>query len=139
MATITHTDWLNGMLGNPTHSVIDFNTDNIDASLLDETDSGTILASFVDYDEVDTATVVATNDVAVTSITGGVVTLTGAVTFTSVTGDAADFLSVWKNSGTPATSPLAITWDSATTGLPVTPNGGDITATWGSNILVTLS
>ena len=28
------------MLGNPTHSVIDFNTDNIDASLLDETDSG---------------------------------------------------------------------------------------------------
>jgi len=139
MATITHTDWLNGMLGNPTHSVIDFDTDNIDASLLDETDSGTILASFVDYDEVDTATVVATNDVAVTSITGGVVTLTGAVTFTSVTGDAADFLSVWKNSGTPATSPLAITWDSATTGLPVTPNGGDITATWGSNILVTLS
>jgi len=139
MATIVHTDWLDGMLGNPTHSVIDFNTDNIDASLLDETDSGTITASFVDYDEVDTATVVATNDVAVTSITGGVVTLTGAVTFTSVTGDAADFLSVWKNSGTPATSPLAITWDSATTGLPVTPNGGDITATWGSNILVTLS
>ena len=139
MATIVHTDWLDGMLGNPTHSVIDFNTDNIDASLLDETDSGTITASFVDYDEVDTATVVATDNVAVTSITGGVVTLTGAVTFTSVTGDAADFLSVWKNSGTPATSPLAITWDSATTGLPVTPNGGDITATWGSSILVTLS
>jgi hypothetical protein len=34
---------------------------------------------------------------------------------------------------------LLITWDSASTGLPVTPNGGDITATWGSNILVTLS
>jgi hypothetical protein len=139
MATIIHTDWLNGMLGNPTHSVIDFDTDNIDASLLDETDSGTITSAFVDYDEVDTATVVATADVAVTSITGGVVTLTGAVTFTSVTGDAADFLSVWKNSGTPATSPLAITWDSATTGLPVTPNGGDITATWGTNTLVTLA
>ena len=139
MATIIHTDWLNGMLGNPTHSVIDFNTDNIDASLLDETDAGTITSSFVDYDEVDAATVVATNDVAVTSIAGGVVTLTAAVTFSSVTGDAADYLAVWKNSGTPATSPLAITWDSATTGLPVTPNGGDITATWGSNILVTLS
>lgn len=139
MATIIHTDWLNGMLGNPTHSVIDFDTDNIDASLLDETDSGTIIASFVDYAEVNAATVVATADVAVTSITGGVVTLTGAVTFTSVTGDAADFLSVWKNSADPATSPLAITWDSATTGLPVTPNGGDITATWGTNVLVTLA
>lgn len=139
MATIIHTDWLNGMLGNPTHSVIDFNTDNIDASLLDQTDAGTITASTVDYDEVDTPTVVATADVSVSTITGGIVTLTGAVTFSGVTGDSADYLTVWKNSGTPATSPLAITWDSATTGLPVTPNGGDITATWGSNQLVTLA
>jgi hypothetical protein len=139
LATIVHTDWLNGMLGAPTHSVIDFNTDNIDASLLDETDSGTITAASVDYDEVDTADVVATADVSVASISGGVVTLTAAVTFSAVTGDAADYLTVFKNSGTPATSPLAITWDSASTGLPVTPNGGDITATWGSNILVTLA
>ncbi len=139
MATVIHTDWLNGMLGSPTHSVIDFDTDNIDASLLDQTDAGTITASTVDYDEVDAATVVATADVSVSSISGGVVTLSGAVTFSSVSGDAADYLAVWKNSGTPATSPLAITWDSATTGLPVTPNGGDIVATWGSNTLVTLA
>jgi hypothetical protein len=127
------------MLGSPTHSVVDFDTDNIDASLLDETDSGTITAANVDYDEVDAADVVATDDVSVSGISGGVVSLTGAVTFSSVTGDAADYLTVWKNSGTPATSPLIITWDSASTGLPVTPNGGDITATWGSNTLVTLA
>ena len=140
MATVIHTDWLNGMLGNPTHSVIDFDTDNIDVSLLDQTDAGTILSSFVDYDEVDAATVVATGNLpTVTSITGGVVTLTGALTFSSVTGDAADYLTVWKNSGSAATSPLAITWDSASTGLPVTPNSGDIIVTWGSNQLVTLS
>jgi hypothetical protein len=131
LATVIHDDFLDAMLGNPTHSVIDFNADNIDVSLLDETDSGTITASFVDYDEVDAATVVATTDVA--SITIGVVA-TGALdaadtTFSSVSGDAADFLSLWKNSGTPATSPLAVTWDSATTGLPVTPNGGDIVST----------
>lgn len=139
MATVIHLDWLDGMLGDPTHSVIDFNTDNIDASLLDQTDAGTITSAFVDYDEVDAPTVVATADVTVSTIINGVVTLSGAVTFTAVTGDAADYLTVWKNSGLPATSPLAITWDSATTGLPVTPNGGDITATWGSNILVTLA
>ena len=138
MATIVHTDWLNGMLGTPTHSVIDFDTDNIDASLLDQTDAGTITAATVDYDEVDTATVVATGDVTVTGIAAGVVSAS-AITFSAVTGDAADYLTVWKNSGTPATSPIAITWDSATTGLPVTPNGGDITATWGSNILATLA
>lgn len=139
MATIVHLDWLDGMLGDPTHSVVDLNTDNIDASLLDETDSGTITSSFVDYDEVDGATVVATGNVPAITITNGVVTVASALTFGTVSGDAADFLTVWKNSGTPATSPLIITWDSATTGLPVTPNGGDIVVTWGASTLVTLA
>jgi hypothetical protein len=139
VATIVHTDWLDAMLGDPTHSAVDFDTDNIDASLLDETDSGTITAANVDYDEVDAADVVATDDVGVSAVTDGVVSLTGAVTFSSVSGDAADYLTVWKNSGSAATSPLIITWDSASTGLPVTPNGGDITATWGSSTLVTLA
>jgi hypothetical protein len=140
MATIVHTNWLQLMLGaTGTGAVPDFDADNIDASLLDETDSGSITAATVDYDDVDGATVVATEDVGVASISGGVVTLSGAVTFSAVTGDAADYLTVFKNSGTPGTSPLIITWDSASTGLPVVPNGGDITATWGSNILVSLS
>jgi hypothetical protein len=140
MATIVHTDWLNGMLGAPTHSVVDFDTDTIKASLLDETDAGTIDATFVDYDEVDAATVVANvADIGVSGISGGVVSLTGAITFSEVTGDAADFLTVYKDSGSPATSPLIITWDSASTGLPVTPNGADITGTWSGNTLVTLA
>ena len=140
MDTIIHNDWLDGMLGAPTQSVVDLDSDNIDVSLLDEADAGTIIASFVDYDEVDAATVVATGDLpSISSITDGVVTLSGAFTMSSVTGDVAEFLTVWKNSGSAATSPLVITWDSASTGLPVTPNGGDIIATWGSNILLTLS
>lgn len=139
MATIKHLDWIDGMLGDPTHSVVDLDGDNIDASLLDQTDAGTITSSFVDYEEVDAATVVGTADVSVSGIASGVVSLSGSVTFTSVSGDAADYLTVWKNSGDPATSPLIITWDSASTGLPVTPNGADIIATWGSNQLVTVS
>lgn len=139
MATVKATNWLNLMLGGGNHSLPDFGSDNIDASLLDQTDSGTITASIEDYDEVDAPTVVATADVTVSSTSGGVVTLSGAVTFSSVSGDAADYLTVWKNSGTPSTSPLTVTYDSATTGLPVTPNGEDIIATWGSNQLVTLA
>ena len=139
MATITHLDWLDGMLGNPTHSVVDLNGDDIDMSLLDETDSGTIDNTFVDYDEIDTNVVHSTDIAGFTSITGGVVTMTAASTFSAVSGDAADFLTVWKNSGSPATSPLILTWDSATSGIPVTPNSGDIIATWGSNVLVTLA
>ncbi len=135
MATVVHDDFRDAQLGLPTHTTVDFNADNIDTSLLDATDSGNIDATFVDYDEVDTATVVATADLA--SITIGVVA-TGVLdaantTYSSVSGDAADFLTLWKNSGTPATSPLCVTWDSATTGLPITPSGGDITVTWNAS------
>jgi hypothetical protein len=139
VATVKHLDWLDGMLGDPTHSVVDFNTDNMDLSLLDATDSGAITSANVDYDEVDTATVVATGNLAAVTITNGVVTVAGTTTFTAVTGDAADYLTLWKNSGAAATSPLVITWDSATTGLPVTPNGGDIVVTFGSSTVVTLA
>jgi hypothetical protein len=127
------------MLGNPTHSVVDLDSDDIDMALLDETDSGTITNSFVDFDEIDTNVVHTTDISGFASITNGVVTLTAPSTFSAVTGDAADFLTVYKNSGSPATSPLILTWDSATGGIPVTPNTGDIIATWGSNILVTLT
>lgn len=139
MATVKANEWINGMLGATTTSVVDLNTDNIDASLLDQTDSGTITATTAVYDTVDAATVVATGDVPALTITNGVVTVASAMTFTSVTGDAADYLTMFKNSGTPSTSPLIITWDSATTGLPVTPNGGNIVVTWGSSTVVTLA
>lgn len=143
MATIVHTSWLDLMLGDATQisaftNPIYFDSENIDASLLDATDSGTITASTANYGEVDTATVVATTGVTVTGTVGGVVSAS-AITFSSVTGDAADYLTVFRFHATPASAPLAITWDSASTGLPVTPNGGDIVATFGSNQLVTLA
>lgn len=56
------------------------------------------------------------------------------VTFTSVTGDQSEYLVIYKDSGVEATSTLIALIDTAT-GLPVTPNGGDITVTWsGSGI-----
>ena len=140
MATVISDEFRNAQLGAPTHSVVDLNTDNIDVSLLDQTDSGTISVTTVDYDEVDTADVVATTDVASPTIGSvGVGVFDAAdTTFSSVTGDAADYLTLWKNSGTPATSPLVVTFDSATTGLPVTPNGGDITVTWNASGILSI-
>lgn len=138
MATVKHVNWLNLMLGGGTTTLPDFNTDTIKGSLLDETDA-LLTSADSTFDDVDAPTVVSTATLAISSISGGVVTLTGALTFTSVTGDAADWLTVYKDTGTPSTSPLTISWDSASTGLPVTPNGGNIVATWGSNILVTLA
>lgn len=48
------------------------------------------------------------------------------VTFTSVTGNTINAIVIYSDSGTEATSPLIAYIDTAT-GLPITPNGGDIT------------
>lgn len=51
------------------------------------------------------------------------------VTFTSVTGQSIQAIVIFRDTGTEATSPLIAYIDTAT-GLPITPNGGDIIVTW---------
>ena len=50
-------------------------------------------------------------------------------TFTSVSGDTVEAIVLYKDTGDAATSPLIAYIDTAT-GLPLTPNGGDVTITW---------
>lgn len=51
------------------------------------------------------------------------------VTFTSVSGASIEAIVIYSDTGTEATSPLIAYIDTAT-GLPITPNGGDIIVTW---------
>lgn len=51
------------------------------------------------------------------------------VTFTSVTGASIEAIILYKDTGVEGTSPLIAYIDTAT-GLPITPNGGDIIVTW---------
>lgn len=51
------------------------------------------------------------------------------VTFSAVSGPSIEALIIYKDTGTEATSPLIAFIDTAT-GLPITPNGGDIIVTW---------
>ncbi len=53
------------------------------------------------------------------------------ITWSAVTGSQCDYVVVWKSTGTGSTSPLIALFDTGTN-LPVTPNGGDITAQWSS-------
>lgn len=53
----------------------------------------------------------------------------GDETFSSVTGSVATQIVIYKDTGTGSTSPLMARIDTAT-GLPATPNGGNITITW---------
>jgi NCAIR mutase (PurE)-related protein len=52
------------------------------------------------------------------------------VTFSAVTGDQCEALVIYVDSGVAGTSRLVAFIDTGVTGLPVTPNTGDITVTW---------
>jgi hypothetical protein len=52
-------------------------------------------------------------------------------TVNSVTGDQFEYIIVWKDSGTPSTSPLLFGYDTAS-GLPFTPSGSHIQVQWDS-------
>ena len=80
------------------------------------------------------------SDVSGSAIIAAGVTLTGKastsgaadandVTFTAVSGEESEALIIYKDTGDNATSPLIALIDSAT-GLPITPNGGDIIVVW---------
>lgn len=57
----------------------------------------------------------------------------GDVTYTAVTGSSAEALVIYIDTGTAGTSRLVAYIDTGVTGLPVTPNGGDITITWNAS------
>lgn len=129
MADAYYTAFPNAMLGNPVHSVVDFDTDDIRLILRDE---GADALNLADEDLADIAggaqIAVSAN---LSSKTVGVV---GAGIFdhadevlTSVTGASVESIDYYKHTGTDTTSPLIMNLDSWS-GLPLTPNGGDVTA-----------
>lgn len=59
------------------------------------------------------------------------------ITFSSVTGDPCEAILIYADSGSSATSRL-IAWIDSASGLPVTPNGGDITVAWNASGIVSI-
>jgi hypothetical protein len=66
------------------------------------------------------------------SVTNGVFD-GGDVTYTAVTGNRVEALVIYVDTGTASTSPLVAYIDTEVTGLPVTPNGGNISITWNAS------
>jgi hypothetical protein len=105
--------------------------DNFKLYLIDETDYTVNFTTDEFADDIATGAKVATsgNLSSLTSTLG--VADAADETFSSVTGDACDSIVIWKDSGVQATSPLLVYLDDPdVTGLPITPNGGDITVQW---------
>lgn len=81
------------------------------------------------YSSVSSAVVGTPQTIGTKTFTNGV--FDGAdVTYTAVTGNSVEALVIYIDTGTAGTSPLVAYIDTSVTGLPVTPNGGDITVTW---------
>lgn len=110
---------------------INWNTDTIKAVLID---TGAYTANFSSHEFL--------SDVGTSARISGTVGLTltgkattggaadaGDVTFTSVSGPSIEAILLYKDTGTESTSPLIAFIDTGT-GLPITPNGGDIIVTW---------
>lgn len=55
------------------------------------------------------------------------------VTFSAVAGNSVEALVIYIDTGSSATSRLVAYIDTGVTGLPVTPNGGDISITWNAS------
>lgn len=60
------------------------------------------------------------------------------VTFTAVSGATVEAIVIYIDTGTAGTSRLVAYLDTGYTGLPVTPNGGDIGITWAAGGIFTL-
>jgi hypothetical protein len=108
---------------------IDWDTDNIKVSLVRSSDYTPNLATD-QFLGVSVPTRVAdSGNLAGKSVTAGVADASD-ITFTAVgAGAAIQYLVIWKDTGVANTSPLIALIDTGT-GLPVTPNGGDITVQW---------
>ncbi len=55
------------------------------------------------------------------------------VNYTAVSGASAEAIVIYIDTGSPATSRLVAYIDTGATGLPVTPNSGDIAITWNAS------
>jgi len=108
---------------------IDWSAHDIKAMLVDGADYTPTQNTDEFHDDVAGAGIVATssNFASKTSTLG---TADAAdITFSSVTGDQVEYIIIFRDTGVSGTSPLIAKIDDYT-GLPVTPNGGNISVAW---------
>jgi hypothetical protein len=125
-----------GDAAGPGHGAVDWEADDIRWILIDAADD--TIAVNTDQDLADivagarVATVAMTGEAVTTS--SNTVTMDGAdITFSTVTGDQSEQLVGYKHTGTESTSLLIILFDTFSSGMPVTPNGGDIAVNWNAS------
>lgn len=110
---------------------LDLLTDDIRVVLVDSNDYTVLIDTHDFLDDVPAGARVAVSGAMTSKTTTLGVFDAADITFSSVSGDVSEALVIYHHTGVDSTSELIAYIDGAT-GLPVTPNGGDITVTWDS-------
>ena len=88
------------------------------------------------YDDISAGVVGTPQTIGTVTVTNGLFDGDN-VTFSAVTGDPCEALVIYiDTAGGASTDPLVAWIDTGVTGLPVTPNGGDITITWNGSCII---
>lgn len=110
---------------------IDWDTNTIKLMFIDEADDTIDLATDDNLDDRAVASRVATSGAFTSPTTTAGVADAADVTVNTVSGDQFESIDIFKDTGVESTSRLICNIDTAT-GLPLTPNGGNITVAWDS-------
>lgn len=106
----------------------DINSNNVKVALIDLADY-TYSATHDFLDDIAGAAIVDTSgNLTTKTIVDGVFDSDNPV-FSAASGDISEALILYVDTGVSSTSPLIAYYDTGVTGLPVTPNGGDINVT----------
>lgn len=113
--------------------LINFSSDNIKVVLVDTGLYTANVATDQYLSDIPSGARVATSsNLASKTVTNGVADAAD-VTFTAVTGASIEAVVVYKDTGTATSSRLICYIDSGSSGIPITPNGGDIATAWNAS------
>lgn len=108
---------------------LDWLTDTIKVVLVDTGNYSVNLAAHEFLSDIPSAARVAISGALTGKTATGGVADADDVTIAAVSGPTVEALVIFKDTGNPSTSPL-IAWIDTASGLPFTPNGGDVTIQW---------
>lgn len=110
-------------------AVLNWLTDNVKVVLVDTGQYTVDLANHQYLSSVPVGARISTSGNLTGKTSTGGVADAADITFSAVSGASIEAIVIYRDTGVEATSPLIAYIDTAT-GLPVTPNGGDITVQW---------
>lgn len=130
MANALYPKWKEALTEHAANS--DIMSGDVKVALIDTNDY-TYSASHEFLDDVPAGAIVATSGNLTNKTNANGVFDADDVTLSNVSGDESEALIIYVDSGNPATSRLVAYIDTGVTGLPVTPNGGNIIITWNAS------